>query len=184
MVAVRTRLPVGEVWVGSLPGCWSDREQGYHQYWSGYLFGKEQASHQCWSACRILYHMDPVGSNLAVCEGDLSGHREARVLLCIRPLHCMYPSEDHMGRSELADGHGCNDRDHRMSPCYGYNNRHHRMRPCQSKNNRALGRDSDMVESRSYQSGCDIQGQGYYDHHCHMAQESHGSEEWPSVMER
>lgn len=141
--------------------------------------------------------MDPVDSNLAVCEAGLSGHREVRDLPRIRPLHRMYPSEDRTGRSELAHCHGCNHRNHRMSPCYGCNNRDHwvrpcyrcdnrdhRMRPCQLKNNVALGCDSDMVENQSYQSGCDIQGRGDYDHHCHMVQGSLESEGWPSVMER
>lgn len=41
-----------------------------------------------------------------------------------------------------------------------------------------------MTENQSYQSSCDIQDRGYYDHHSHMAQEFLGSEEWPSVMER
>lgn len=128
--------------------------------------------------------MDPVDSNLAVCEAGLSGHQEVRNLLRIRPLRRIYPSEDRTGRSEVAHCHGCNDRNHRMTPCYGCDNRDHWMRPCQLKNYEASGCDSDMVENQSYQSGCDIQGQGYYDHHCHMVQESLESEEWPSVMER
>lgn len=115
--------------------------------------------------------MDPVDSNLAVCEAGFSGYLEARNLLRIRPLRRMYPLEDRMGRSELAHCHDCNDRDHRMHLP-------------QLKNNRALGCDSDIVENQSYRSGCDIQGRKYCDHHCHMAQESLESEEWPSLMER